>query len=270
MDRKKHLGCILALAVCLLVSGAQAANILYVGTSGASDSPPDYLADVEGALSHTISYEAAGALTAAGVSALPDSYDMVIIGSEVGSNNMDSHAEVAFRTLELPMLSMAVYNIDDLRWHDDVKTKKFLEDLGNPDVTIPDTSHPIWTGITPDAQDKVNLYIDPQGADPDSENLWSITSEPLEGDAVSQGATAYGQVILTWDTGDAMMEEYTAPARRVFFSMLRNSSYRDVQSLTADGKTAFANSVEWALVPEPTTMGLLALGGLAVLKRRRA
>jgi hypothetical protein len=75
-----------------------------------------------------------------------------------------------------------------------------------------------------------------------------------------------GAAIFAMEIGDERADaKGPAPGRRVS-TFLQNTG---ASNLTADGWTLMQASVDWALIPEPSTMGLLAVGGLALLLRRR-
>lgn len=79
--------------------------------------------------------------------------------------------------------------------------------------------------------------------------------------------------IADWTDGDPLVaaKELAGMGRRVDLNFYPPSSdlSEDFWLADTDGDVLLANAVTWAAVPEPATLSLLALGGLAVIRRRR-
>jgi hypothetical protein len=85
--------------------------------------------------------------------------------------------------------------------------------------------------------------------------------------------TPQSVLIADWTDGEPLVavKELSGMGRRVdlnFYPPSSDSKY-DFWLVGTDGDVLLANAVTWAAVPEPATLTLLTLGGLAILRRRR-
>jgi len=123
-------------------------------------------------------------------------------------------------------------------------------------------AHPVYVSVT--NQDSVTP--------PDGDVLfeaWLLSAPENVGDqdsfdwGYSGGLLSVncGNVFPSWDAGDVLHIEAEQPS----------TGYDAIAeyTLTYDNFQYFSGAAGMTLTPEPATMGLLALGGLALLRRRR-
>jgi hypothetical protein len=266
--------------------GAPSANALAAGFTQAPDI--GYTSLLTGA-GHTVTriQSIDDANLSATFSAI-NTYDLVIIGRSVASGHYQQANEATFwnTTVTAPLMDMSGYTLRNSRLG--YTTGGTIPDTTGPiTLTVAETSHPIFAGISLGAGNiTVNPYADVATFMATLQRGISVNTDPLAGGgkllaSVSAGAdpAAGGTIIAEWNAGATMG---TSPAttlgghRLAFVSGSREadgvtSESAGIMDLSADGKTMFLNAVNYMTtpVPEPATAGLLAVGAVALLLRKR-
>jgi hypothetical protein len=265
--------------------GAPSANALAAGFTQAPDI--GYTSLLTGA-GHTVTRILT--IDEASNGALMNSFDLVVIGRSINSGNYQSATEAMFwdTTVTAPLITMSGYTLRNSRLG--YTTGGTIPDTTGPiTLTVAETSHPIFAGISLGAGNiTVNPYADVATFMATLQRGISVNTDPLAGGgkllaSVSAGAdpAAGGTIIAEWNAGATMGDGAASVLgghRLAFLSGSREASgvtseSAGIMDLTADGKTMFLNAVNYMTtpVPEPATVGLLALGAAALLlKKRRA
>ncbi len=287
--------CIVVMVLCLCVTGAASAqNIVWVSdgamVNGGTDPDDQGFIDLLTTNGYTVDYQLGGywqTLDAGKIAAL-NAADLVIIGRGANSGLYDDGTEPTdWNNVTAPMILTGAFLARNSRWKwlDNGTNPDNTLDVGNPDplAEAVDLSHPVLAGITLDAFNKVALTT--QGT------TFNPTTGVGNGHLIAQvdslhvsGATnnpAGAPWIAEWATGTEFYAGagQTAGGWRMLFDA--GASHNDPPTagwgdgefnLTGEGPgvTAFLNAVDYMItIPEPATMSLLALGGLAALRRRR-
>lgn len=217
-----------------------------------------------------------------------NSFDLIIVGRGVDSSNYQQANETLFwnSTITQPLISMSGYILRNSR-------------LGfTTGGTVPDTTstislsvlnpgHPIFSGIALNTNGvMLNSYaqIALSPVDSATQRGISVNTDPLAGGGMTlatvgtPGDPAFnGMVIGEWAAGSTMGDgtaDVLGGHRLVFLSGSREADGASSQTagifdLVGDGSQMFLNAVNYMEVPEPTTAALLALGGFALILRRR-
>ncbi|MBT3198739.1 MAG: PEP-CTERM sorting domain-containing protein [Phycisphaerales bacterium] len=192
--------------------------------------------------------------------------DLIIIGRQTTSGDYAAVGEPEYwNALNVPILLHSAYLVraNRLYWLTGGQRGLTSDSL---DIDAP--SDPIMAGVTP-VGGEVKIYGASVGYSISSEAGTGIlgtivASDPAAGDN--------DVVIARWDGTEANYSSSSDKGgpgnRRIFFATPDSNDWLSVH-MTADGKQMLTNSINYLVVPEPATMSLLALGGLAILRRRR-
>lgn len=226
-------------------------------------------------------------------------FDLVIIGRSVNSAHYATDAEsAAWNSITAPTMIMGGYV---LRGGDVAGNVRLGFTQGDTmpdtttavDITVADPNHPIFQGITLGAGNTLSYAVAPVSTPGGiAQRGISINNNPLIAggvqlatvDSIGANATVIAefQAGLSLDTDGpaatpAGPRDTLGGHRLVFLSGSRengtspnnNTQSAGVYDLTAEGAELFLNSVDYMAVPEPSSMALFGLGGLALLLRRR-
>jgi len=217
-----------------------------------------------------------------------NSFDLIILGRGVDSSNYQQANETLFwnGTITKPLISMSGYILRNSRLGFTTGTT-IPDTAGTISLSVLNPAHPIFSGISLDSNGvMVNSYADIALSPVNSaaQRGISVNTDPLAGGGTTlatvgtSGDPAFnGMVIGEWAAGATMGDgsaDVLGGHRLVFLSGSReaagvSSQTAGIFDLTSDGSQMFLNAVSYMEVPEPTTAALLALGGFAVLFRRR-
>ena len=290
---KRALVALLCVLTCVGVS--QGADIIWVSFHSADDAPDADAVGVGFTLAPDVGYTQLLADNGHNVTryvstgtpdtGLLDAADLVIISRSVGSGEYQDDPETAaWNGITAPTMVLSGYLLRNSRLG--YTTGATIPDTaGTIGLAVNDPTHPIFSGIAlnPD-NTMVNAY-----ADIVTFNTTVMRGISVNTDAVAGGgqilatvATAGdpavgGMIIGEWQAGAVMS---TSPAdtlgghRLAFLTGSReglnfNSHGAGIYDLTPDGAQLFLNAVNYMAIPEPSTLILLAVGGVAVVLRRR-
>ncbi|KKL72333.1 hypothetical protein LCGC14_2085950 [marine sediment metagenome] len=237
--------------VGLLALHAGAGEVLFMGQAGVlGNTDPLVIARIE-ALGHTVTFVEHDD-AAAWAAALPTA-DLVLISSTTSSDTgvATIGGGNVVRDLAIPLMCFEDYVYDEMQT---------LPSFGNAvgtQVTIANDAHPLAGGLSAGL---VTVYTSPVRINHGSA-LSGAGGGAVAIATVNAGANA---PILYYDTGDPLVDGTLAPAPRLNF-FLHDDTFDD---LTPDGLKLFDAAIGH-MIPEPLSVTLLAVGALAILRRRR-
>ncbi len=190
-----------------------------------------------------------------------ETFDLVVLGRSAGSGTLNNATiRTNWANLNAPILSISPYQTrnDRLGWFS--HTGAFDTTLGGSagdDVNV--ATNPL--GLTVGAADwyvHTTTIQSPSGSGSagDGITLASFNSN-------NTGGTRNGlPAAFLWEVGDqfgGLASGIPAPARRAFFALNQNAT--DLSMLTVDGQSALTATIDWVMIPEPSTWALLIVGG---------
>lgn len=295
---------LLTVSAVAMIAGANAANIAWVSFHPGDNTPSAGAAGAGFTQAPDVGYTSLLAANGHTVtrftitqefdtSVFGWNYALVIISRSVPSDAFQSATETArWNGLATKVLDMGGYTLRDNRLG-------FVSGNNIPDTTgtitlKPSGLHPIFSGIPIDGASGnmfnpfANIVTYDVGSGPVTCRGISVNSDALEGNPTvlaTVGTTTdptFGKpIIALWDIGSIVTPsgrtEVLGGYRMSFLSGSREASgvsseTAGIFDLTPDGAKLFLNTVDYFInvVPEPSSIALLALGGLALLLRRRS
>lgn len=284
------------LLLSLLVSAAstQATNVLWVTFHPADDTPSANAAAAGFTAAADAGYtqllESNGYnVTRVVTSSTPDATvlnaaDLVIVSRSVPSGDYSGAGAQAWNSITAPMIVMGGYVLRNSRMG--YTTGSTIPDTaGAIQLSVNDPNHPVFSGISLDSNNlTVNPYAEIASFNGTAQRGISVNTDPVAGNGTvlatvgtASDPAAGGMIIGEWQAGATMGDgtaDTLAGHRLVFLSGSREASGltsegAGIYDLTDDGSKMFLNAVQYMAVPEPSTIALLALGGLAFLVRRK-
>lgn len=217
--------------------------------------------------------------------ALLNSADLIILSRSVGSGDYQDDPETAaWNGITAPMIIINGYLLRNSRLGF-VTGATIPDTVGTVTLEVKDPSHPIFSGVSlnPD-NTMVSPYAESVSFNGTTQRGISVNTDPLAGNGKLLAAVATpgdpafgGMVIAEWEAGAVLA---TSPAdtlgghRLAFLTGSREASGltshgAGIYDLTPEGAKMFLNAVNYMAVPEPSTIALVGLGGLAIFLLRR-
>jgi hypothetical protein len=279
------------LCVVLSALASQAANIAWVTFHPADGTPSANAALAGFTVAPDIGYTALLAAQGHTVtrivrfdSATPalvaplNAYDLVVISRSVPSGDFQtSPGEVeAWNSITAPMMLLNGYVARNSRLGF-VNGGNLPDTTNNISLTAIAPAHPIFNGVALDAG---NSMVNPYATVVSFTNTLlqrgiSVTTDSLAGSGtlIATYPNFGANMIAEWQAGSANSRGGTFAGHRLMF--LTGSREQTITSegagmydLLPDGEKMFLNAVIY-MIPEPSTLALIALGGLAFLLRRK-
>ncbi|MFM1941169.1 MAG: hypothetical protein RI897_151 [Verrucomicrobiota bacterium] len=186
--------------------------------------------------------------------------DVVIIGRSVPSGNYQDAAATAWNSIDKPVIVMGGYTIRSSRMG--YTTGTTIPDTASTiRLRVADTSHPVFAGVTVDANDvMVNPFAHIVDFNGSAQRGISVNTDPLAGDGVLLASigtddpanSGTGMIIGEWQAGAVMgnaAADTLAGHRLVFLSGSREqgitSEGAGIFDLNDDGETLFINAVAY-------------------------
>jgi len=217
-----------------------------------------------------------------------NSFDLIIVGRSVDSANYQQANETLFwnSTIIKPVILMGGYVLRNSRLG--YTSGATIPDVSSAQIalSVVSPSHPIFAGIPLDGANlMVNPYAQLVTTAPTAVNQRgiSVNTDPLVGGGsilarvgTAGDAAVNGMIIGEWAWGSTLPNgNKLGNERLVFLSGSReqatggSSQQAGMYDLIGDGPQMFLNAVNYmSVIPEPSTIGFLAVGGLALLLRR--
>ncbi|HOW71491.1 MAG TPA: PEP-CTERM sorting domain-containing protein [Phycisphaerae bacterium] len=291
----RSLSCAIALALCsLLAASSQAAQVYWVSLHPSDDSPsanaasagftqaPDVgYTDLLTANGHTVTRYVS---TATPDAALLNAADLVIVSRSVPSSHYQSAGATAWNSITAPVILLNGYLLRSSRLG--YTTGTTIPDIaGTVSLAVNNPSHPVFAGIALDASDTmVNPYANIVTFMGTAERGISVNTNPLAGGGTvlatigTAGDPAFGGMTIgEWNAGSVLgngTADILGGHRLALLTGSREhsgltSEGAGIYDLTADGAQIFLNAVNYMAVPEPSSIALLAFGGLSLALRPR-
>jgi hypothetical protein len=274
------MGLTLGLWAALSAGVASAASIAWVSVNADDTGQDQGFVDLLRGAGHTVTRVqrngTGSTLTPEKIATLNAS-DLVIVGRAVNSGDFDTAANATFWNTELtkPVMYNSAYLVRRNRLG--MSTGDGVPDSQATPLVATNASHPIFNGIT-FAGDGVtmanpyNTFID--------RGTTAMGNLPRNGTVLATNpAVAGGVAIAEWAAGTTVQDEgnidYVLAGPRYFFAggsrELDQTAITTAgkMDLTADGQQLFLNTVNYALIPEPSTAVLLGFGLAVMLRRSR-
>jgi hypothetical protein len=188
--------------------------------------------------------------------------DLIIISRNTDSGSYDNGDAVAqWNSVTTPIMMQVMHIARSSRWRwlDTTNTNDTVQTML---AVQPD--HPVFEGVTLDAENQVSALL--------STASLTTHTDPGNGTLIAQRADNAGVWIVEWAVGQEFYEgsgQIAGGPRMLLASGGTGGNMDGLYNLTPDGEAVFLNAVAY-MIPEPATVCLLGLGGLALLRRRRA
>jgi hypothetical protein len=246
-------------AILVLPALASAGTILFVSSDTEADEVDStfmtYLTD----LGHDVSYSQSTPIRDGNVTGNMingTAYDAVVASAAFSSGSLSG----ALTPYTGGVLTWETYICDDMNMIDggavnnaEIASMDFTG-LGGPVATA--------AGLSGSVQIFTDAEQSGQTAPTGTEN------DNLAPGAMLESVAGSNIGIASFEVGAELMDGSAAAGRRVMMPG-PNSTFDPNTALTDDGRALLDAAVNWAVVPEPMTLSLLGLGGLALLRRRR-
>lgn len=219
--------------------------------------------------------------------ALLNSADLIILSRSVASSDYQDDPETAaWNGITAPMIIINGYLLRSSRLGF-VTGTTIPDTAGTVTLQVKDPSHPIFAGVAlnPD-NTMVNPYAEIVTFNGNPQRGISVNMDPVAGGGkvlatvATSGDPAFGGMIIAeWQAGATLATDppdTLGGHRLAFLTGSREASGltshgAGIYDLTPEGAKLFLNAVNYMAVPEPSTVALVALGGVAlVLVRRKA
>ena len=234
------------MGLCAPAASAQQ-TVLFMG-QGPTTTDNNVMDRIRNVLGHNVSYVNHDD-AAAWAAALPGA-DMILISSTTSSSTGigTMGGATAARDLNKPVMCYEDYCFDE------VQTLASTGSTADTQITIANPGHALAAGLS----GTVTIY---SSATTVTHGSGAKGAGGVEIATINAGAN---YPILFYDTGDLLLDGTAAPAPRLNFFM-HDTTF---DSLTPDGVKLFDAAVNH-MIPEPASLALLAVGALALVRRRR-
>ena len=178
--------------------------------------------------------------------------NLVIVSSTVASGNVTTK----FRDVVIPVINWEQALYDDFLMTGNVDAVTRGTIAGQTQLDISTSAHPITLGISTGVQ-TVTTAAD----------TFTFGQPNANADVLArQVGDASRAMIFVYERGDLLIDDLTAaPALRVGFFLQDNAA----NVLNSTGGQLFDNTVRYALIPEPSSLGLIAVSFAGLFASRR-
>jgi len=212
--------------------------------------------------------------------------DLVIFSRLTNSGSYDDGTEpTQFNAVTKPMITLSAAICMSNRWR--ILNNSTQTNLAAPTMQVLDPSHPIFAGITLDSNNQVQVIdaaVGYRAGGSGNNGATTVLAAISAGNgtllATVAGANAYVW-IAEWTQNTTPYYEGGPQApggnRLTFFAGTQNNASpgtglsaigQGLYNLNAEGEKMFLNAVNY-MIPEPATITILSLGGLALVRNRR-